>query len=157
MFNLAIELPQSSSETSSTLERARVCKAAAAPGLQPRTENAQSPIYEATVTTATSARAPFRLSSEIEAELMEIFDAPGFGAAAAIFFLKERALMAVFASLTLAESRELLRRLNASTLSNPVAAADQLRVRFHTFVVERRTRLLAFLADAPRRAAIARR
>ena len=66
------------------------------------------------------------------------------------FSRKERELGAAFAQLPLAEARRLHARL-----SNP-RADDSLASRFSRFTIERRTRLLAFLADAPRRAALAR-
>lgn len=133
--------------------------------LQPQTAGplrvANSPsasVYEPTATKDEApARPTFQLSTELEAQLITIIDAPIDGSAATGFALKEQQLGAAFAALSLQQSRELLRRLKANTFDNPVATADVLRARFATFVVERRTRLLAFLADAPRRAAIARR
>ncbi len=115
-------------------------------------------VYEPTATTHDAPTRPtFQLSAELEAQLITIIDAPIDGSAATGFARKEQQLGAAFAALSLQQSRELLRRLKANTLDNPVAAADVLRARFATFVIERRNRLLAFLADAPRRAAIARR
>lgn len=115
-------------------------------------------VYEPTATTDDAPTRPtFQLSAELEAQLITIIDAPIDGSAATGFARKEQQLGAAFAALSLQQSRELLRRLKVNTLDNPVATADVLRARFATFVVERRNRLLAFLADAPRRAAIARR
>lgn len=115
-------------------------------------------VYEPLATVVEApARPKFQLSTELEAQLITIIDAPIDGSAATGFALKEQQLGAAFAALSLQQSRELLRRLKANTLDNPVATADVLRARFATFVVERRNRLLAFLADAPRRAAIASR
>ncbi len=133
--------------------------------LQPQTagplrvaNSASQSVYEPPATDVEAPPRPtFQLSAELEAQLITIIDAPIDGSAATRFALKEQQLGAAFAALSLQQSRELLRRLKANTLDNPVAAADVLRARFATFVVERRNRLLAFLADAPRRAAIARR
>jgi hypothetical protein len=58
---------------------------------------------------------------------------------------KERDLGQLFASLTRAEASVLHRRLSDPDPGDGVAAA------FARLVVDRRTRLLAFLAEAPRR------
>lgn len=68
----------------------------------------------------------------------------------AAFRRKERELGALFATLDVATSRALHRRLSISADGDVVAA------RFGRLVSERRARLLAFLADARRREAIAR-
>jgi hypothetical protein len=63
---------------------------------------------------------------------------------------KEQALMALFAAMSVLEAMELQRRLRVGRADDAVAVA------FGRLVVERRQRLLAFLGDARRRAAIAR-
>lgn len=63
---------------------------------------------------------------------------------------KESALAGIFATLTARESRRIHRRLSA------LESSDALARRFARLVVERRTRLLAFLALAPQRDARAR-
>jgi len=68
----------------------------------------------------------------------------------AAFRRKEHELGAVFARLSVAESRALHRRLSVPAQDDLVAA------RFGQLIVERRGRLLAFLADARRREAIAK-
>ena len=62
---------------------------------------------------------------------------------------KENELGTLFARLTILESRALHARL-----ANP-RPGDELATKFARLVVERRARLLAFLSDARRRAAIA--
>ena len=62
---------------------------------------------------------------------------------------KERELAALFAALAPAEAAALQRRLSD--------ARTDLGARFARLVIERRSRLLAILADAPRRAAATRR
>ena len=64
---------------------------------------------------------------------------------------KEHELAAYFTTLTVTEARALHRRL---TIPDP---EDALAVRFSRLVVDRRARLVAVLADARRREAIARR
>lgn len=66
------------------------------------------------------------------------------------FRRKELAIAGVFEALSIAASREMHRRL-----SNP-RPGDALATRFALLVVERRGRLLAFLADARRREALRR-
>lgn len=62
---------------------------------------------------------------------------------------KEKEILEVFASLTVLESWHLHKRLSIA------AADDALVVAFGRMIVERRNRLMAFLGDARRRAAIA--
>jgi hypothetical protein len=59
---------------------------------------------------------------------------------------KEEELCGLFAELTLVEAATLLKRLRDAEPD------DQMARRFAALVPERRGRLLAFLADAPRRA-----
>jgi hypothetical protein len=63
---------------------------------------------------------------------------------------KERELLELFAALSLHESWEVRRRLVESR------PGDRLAASFQRLVIVRRCRLLAFLADAGRRAALAR-
>lgn len=65
------------------------------------------------------------------------------------FFAKERALRDAFAALSIEAARVLHVRLSSPRTGDDVAAA------FARLVPERRTRLLAFLGEARRRAAIA--
>lgn len=87
---------------------------------------------------------------ELEHEILAIFDArpPDFESVAVTFRRKERALAEIFSRLSAADSLALQRRLDMGLPGDPIAA------RFGRLVVERRTRLLAFLADARRRIAI---
>lgn len=64
------------------------------------------------------------------------------------FRRKERDLVALFEQLTLPDARELSRRLSRQL------AGDQVAVAFSRLIGERRARLLAFLANAPRREAL---
>ena len=64
------------------------------------------------------------------------------------FQRKERELAAIFAELSATAASALHRRL-----SHP-ASDDSLALRFGRLIVDRRMRLLAFLADAPRREAL---
>jgi hypothetical protein len=61
------------------------------------------------------------------------------------FRRKESELRVLFAGLSLADARELHRRLSLMLPNDPIAT------RFMGLVVERRARLIAFLADARRR------
>ena len=63
---------------------------------------------------------------------------------------KERQLRDLFAALSLREALEVRKRLAAAR------SGDRLAASFQRLVVERRGRLIAFLADAGRRAALAR-
>jgi hypothetical protein len=89
----------------------------------------------------------------IDARLIAVLDTPlGLGETAhAGYARKEHALGAILASLSVLESRALHLRL-----SN-VRAGDELAAKFARLTVERRIRLLNFLADARRRAACAPR
>jgi len=64
------------------------------------------------------------------------------------FRRKELELMSVFQQLSVADSRELHRRLSLMLADDPIAQ------RFMRLVPERRQRLLVFLLDARRRAAL---
>jgi len=87
---------------------------------------------------------------QLENEIIAVFDerpAPGEQLEMA-FRRKEQQLAAVFARLNAVDSLALQRRLNLSLSDDPIAE------RFGRLVVARRTRLLAFLADARRRIAL---
>ena len=88
------------------------------------------------------------LDGDTERELLDILGAPATGTARGAFRLKEHAVGAVFARLSPLQARALHHRL-----ANP-AEGDALAAAFGRLVAERRVRLLAFLADARRRAAI---
>ena len=89
------------------------------------------------------------LDVETERELLEILRAPATGTARGAFRFKEHALGAVFARLSPVQARALHHRL-----ANP-GDGDALAAAFARLVIDRRVRLLGFLADARRRAAIA--
>jgi len=86
-----------------------------------------------------------------DAELLSILEAPPAytDTIEYAFFAKERALRDVFAALSVDAARVLHARLSSPRAGDEVATA------FARMVPERRTRLLAFLAEARRRAAIA--
>ena len=92
------------------------------------------------------------IAHAIEQTIAEILaSAPEYGETIdSAYRRKERALAEVFGSLTRKEAATLHRRL-----SEP-RADDTLAQRFTRLVVDRRTRLLAVLADIPRREARAR-
>lgn len=92
------------------------------------------------------------IASSHDAALVAILDAPLHeGEPAQLgFFRKEAELRAAFAALPVLAARALHARL-----ANP-RTNDVLATKFARLVAERRNRLLAFLADARRREAIAR-
>ena len=91
-------------------------------------------------------------ASSSDADLIAILDAPLVAGetAAAGFARKERELADAFAKRTVLAAYALRKRL-----ANP-ASDDVLAEKFARLTVERRTRLLHFLADARRRAALGR-
>lgn len=95
-----------------------------------------------------SAAAP---AVSLDDQLLALLDAPlaAYETALEGFARKERDVREVFASLGILESRALHLRL-----SNP-RGDDTLATRFARLTVDRRVRLLTFLADARRRAALA--
>ena len=84
---------------------------------------------------------------ELDAQLIAILDAPAaYGeTVSAQFARKERELGGVFAALTAVESLAMQRRLEHAQ------PKDDLAQRFARLVIDRRNRLLAFLADRRRR------
>ena len=86
-----------------------------------------------------------------DAELLAILDAPLHpGETAQLGFLrKEHELGAIFVKLSVLEARALQTRL-----ANP-KQGDELANKFARLTIERRQRLISFLADARRREAIA--
>lgn len=96
--------------------------------------------------------APTSWSSSCDVALLAIIEAPlHLGeTAAAGFARKEVELRRVLATLSIAESRALHMRL-----SNP-RPGDQLAASFQRLTADRRARLINFVADARRRAALAR-
>jgi hypothetical protein len=92
------------------------------------------------------------IASAHDARLLAILDAPMNGEAAHMAFArKEHELGAAFAALPIFDQRAL-----ATRLTKP-RAGDVLAERFGRLTAERRARLINFLNDAPRRAAIAAR
>lgn len=89
----------------------------------------------------------------LENEILTVLDAkPGPDETFELAFRrKEQELMAVFARLDILDSMELHRRLSLCLFDDPIAS------RFARLVVQRRTRLLSFLASARRREALQRR
>jgi hypothetical protein len=89
------------------------------------------------------------IDAEIEHTLVKLFDAPMLPGETlrSHYERKERALLAAFAMRTSLEAQQLHRRLSTP---NP---DDALSARFERLVVDRRTRVLTFLVDAPRREA----
>ena len=104
-----------------------------------------SPIHPTAAARLLTATSDNRIISILDAPL-----APGETAMAG-FARKEHELGAVFAQLSVFESRAMHARL-----SHP-KAGDDLANKFARLTIERRTSLLAFIADARRRAAIAGR
>lgn len=85
----------------------------------------------------------------LESEILEAFDRPIVGESMEIGYRrKERELMSTFAALSVLDAYELHRRLSVLVANDPIAR------RFQRLIVPRRERLLAFLRDARRRAAI---
>jgi hypothetical protein len=97
---------------------------------------------------------PVRTWSTIaaEREVLVVLEGPlAIGETAATGFKRiEQELGDLFATLTVLDSRELHRRLSSPALDDAIA------IRFGRMVIDRRHRLLAFLADAPRREAFKR-
>jgi hypothetical protein len=102
-------------------------------------------------TSAAVVQTPRLIASSHDARLIAIIEAPigAFECANVGFARKERELRAAFAALPILDQRALHARL-----SNP-RTGDLLSEKFHCMTCERRTRLLAFLGDARRRAALA--
>jgi hypothetical protein len=91
--------------------------------------------------------------NSVERDLINILDsAPQYGETIEVSFRrKEAELRTVFAALPVLDARALQTRL-----ANP-RVNDAVAVRFSRLVADRRARLLTFLADARRRAALAGR
>jgi len=86
---------------------------------------------------------------ELEQDILDVLvSAPDANTLELAFLRKEAALMELFDRLTITDAHELRRRL---LLGLP---GDQIAARFAGLIVERRQRLLAFLAGARRRAAL---
>ena len=91
------------------------------------------------------------IASAHDASLLAILDAPITNEPTAVGFArKERELATAFAALPIFDQRALHARL-----SNP-RPNDALATKFGRLTVERRTRLINFLGDARRRAALAK-
>ncbi len=107
-------------------------------------------IWEPTSATTPPRQVAAQSIIALEAEILAILEnplQPGETISAGYQRL-ENELGRAFARLTIADARELQRRI-----SNPTAD-DVLVARFGRMVLERRQRLIRFLADAPRRAAM---
>jgi SpoVK/Ycf46/Vps4 family AAA+-type ATPase len=98
--------------------------------------------------------APLPIVAGIDRELVDVLArTPGPGETIEMCFVrKERDLGALFAAFPVADARALHRRL----VRDP-APGDELAVLFSRLKIERRRRLLDFLADARRRAVITKR
>jgi len=98
-------------------------------------------------------RASVPLTGPHDDAILAILDAPlrAGETAHAGYRRKEYELGTLFAALSPADARTLHARLSSPR------TGDLAAERFHLLVAERRVRLLAFLADAPRRAALATR
>ena len=107
------------------------------------------PMFAAAARPADYVRPPLEATCA-DASLLAIVEAPLAPGETATtgFRRKEHELGAAFAALSVPEARALHRRL-----SNP-SPDDALAQRFARLTLERRGRLLAFLADARRRAAM---
>lgn len=94
-------------------------------------------------------RRPWQAVSN-EAAILETLERPPLhGETLAVAYQRlEHQLAALLSALSIYEARELHRRLSHPTADDPIAA------RFARMIGERRQRLLTFLADAPRRAAL---
>jgi hypothetical protein len=91
------------------------------------------------------------IASAHDARLLAILDAPTTGEPALVAFArKERELGAAFAALPILDQRAL-----ATRLAKP-RAGDVLADKFGRLTAERRTRLINFLNDARRRAAMSK-
>jgi hypothetical protein len=91
------------------------------------------------------------IGAELESSIIAALDkpaAPGETASEA-FRRKEQEVGDLFAAVSIADARELHRRLTLAKADDPIAR------RFTRLVRDRQARLIAFLADARRRAALA--
>lgn len=95
---------------------------------------------------------PVALNQTAEANLLAILIAPLLPGESALcgHQRKEHQLAAILANLSVGEARTLHQRL-----SRPAGAADLLASKFAALIHDRRCRLLAFIADTRRRAAVA--
>ena len=112
-----------------------------------------STIWEPTIATRNEPARPVKKGWSLvtlESEILGVLEAPvpSHETISVAFTRVERELVESFGRLSLLEARELLRRLKTP------AADDAIAARFGRLVVERRLRLLAYLADAPRREAL---
>jgi hypothetical protein len=86
----------------------------------------------------------------LEAEILAVLDGPLLGGSKDLAYrIREHEIAQVFARLTVLDARELHRRLSIP------AADDRIAARFGRMILDRRQRLLAVLADARRREALA--
>ena len=108
-------------------------------------------LYEPDATPAEPVATPL-IASDVEHRLIGILDDPRAPSEmlSDCFKRKEHAIGEVFASLTPAEALAMHRRLTTGPATDPLAA------RFGRLVVERRERLVGFLAQVRRRGAARR-
>ena len=117
------------------------------PALQLVPRTAAAPAMRAPAISQREAMAP-----ETETRMTKTLETRGLAneTVSATYQRIEQELGTQFASLTVLQARELHRRLSTPR------ADDALATAFHRMVAERKGRLLAFLADARRREALAR-
>ncbi len=110
------------------------------------------PIYHPSATAGLRPPTTVALNQLAEADLLAILTAPLHPGESALcgHQRKEHQLAAIFATLSVGEARTLHQRLSRSP-----SAADTLASKFAALVLDRRQRLLAFIADTRRRAAVA--
>ena len=112
-----------------------------------------SPMYQPPATVWLRPPPPVTLKHADEADLLAILTAPLLPGESALcgHQRREHQLAAILATLSVGEARTLHQRL-----SRPPSATDTLASKFAALILDRRCRLLAFIADTRRRAAIAR-
>ncbi len=111
-----------------------------------------TPIYHPPANAGLRPPTAVALNQLAEADLLAILTAPLLPGESALcgHQRKEHQLGTIFATLSVGEARTLHQRF-----SRPSTAADALTSKFAGLIIDRRQRLLAFIADARRRAAIA--
>ena len=142
--------PERERERGDDDERAR-CRLVSEPELRASSESTISGAGSSNETRTSGGETSRCTSESVDTRLLAILaSGPGHGETLdAAFRRKEHELGALFATLDVAASRALHRRLTLPADDDLVAA------RFGQLISNRRARLLAFLADARRREAIA--
>lgn len=123
------------------------------PASSPFVEPAQKPGRRSPVLAAAPAGDSIATGGVIDESLLAILDAPAreCETVAQTFQRKESEIIAVCAPLSLIDAHALRKRLATPQ------PGDRLAQQFARLVVERRTRIINYLADARRRAALAGR